>query len=67
MGTISHTHWGKVVGCGLLIDLFCFYVLGSGWLRFSLAGNIATGALTALQLCFSEAVASVSSGTTIGR
>ena len=64
---ISYTHWGKVVGCGLLVGLFLLFCDGLRLLQFSLAGNVATAAPTALQLCFSEAVASVSSGTTIER
>ena len=60
--TLGESCWLRFVGWFVL--LFC---AGLRLLRFSLAGNVATGALTALQLCFSEAVASVSSGTTIER
>ena len=47
-----------------LVLLFC---VGMRLLRFSLVGNNAVGAPTALQLCFSEAVASASSGDVIER
>jgi hypothetical protein len=53
----SHTV-EKVFGCGLLVD--CFTFLCWATVASFLLGNDATGALTALQLCFSEAVASAS-------
>ena len=60
--TLGESYWLRFAGWFVL--LFCAELR---MLRFSLVGNVATGALTALQLCFSEAVASVSSGTTIER